>query len=38
MRSYGTRVLASHTLELEDGRIAREWLVQAWDGQRPVAR
>jgi SnoaL-like domain len=28
----GTRVLASHTLELEDGQIAREWLVQAWDG------
>jgi len=28
----GTRVLASHTLELEDGRVAREWLVQAWDG------
>lgn len=31
---YGTgeRVLAAETCELRDGRIARETLVQAWDG------
>ncbi len=28
----GTRVLAAHTLELAGGKIARESLVQAWDG------
>ena len=28
----GTRVLAAHTLELAGDKIAREWLVQAWDG------
>lgn len=28
----GERVLASETCRLRDGRIARETLVQAWDG------
>jgi SnoaL-like protein len=28
----GTRVLSSGVLELENGKIARETIVQAWDG------
>jgi hypothetical protein len=28
----GERVLTSETCQLRDGRIARETLVQAWDG------
>lgn len=30
--STGDRVLTSETCRLRDGRIARETLVQAWDG------